>query len=1589
MSVKRFFFILCLATLAACVQEEFETPDEVPEAEYNAYLIARIAGDSKATVSDDYTKLSWAVDDTISVYTSKGRFVDFVYDVHETGEGTRFKGVLEDDESIGGYAVYPNGNHKVTDGELIVSLPERYEWEEDEVNAIIAARISDPSEVVTFNHLGGVFAFDVTGMPAGASSFSFSTSRIIKGTFPVSENDEGILQISTTDDEVSQTVTFDFAPLDMVEDMKFFVPVPAGAYPGFTVTISSDEKTLNTKTSSKTNTISRTSLKKFSFAASEIIYVTVDGEGDGTSWTNATTLDKALTAAEGGAVIRMAGGTYVPETLISGATADGAQQFKTFLVNKHITIQGSYDPATGQVDTIATPTVISGQLSETSRAYHAMVVAAPGEGVTVLKGLTFTKGYPLKAASNGTVTVTSSGIDVLDYRGGGLYVGSDTDILSCVFVANEADAVSNTSGTAGVGMYVASGVKARLSKSTFSDNVGGACGGAIYVQGELRMSDCLLSGNKASHSGAVHNAGNAYVDGCVFSNNEATTRYAGALRHQGTVCEIANTAFVGNKAVLGGAVHNNRKTMSLSGCTFTDNTASEDGGAVANWGGGTMTLDACAFTANTAADGGAVSNLINASTDSQSQLTVNKCSFVGDSENDDNDASYGGALVNKGSVMTVSGCSFDSFKAEYGGALANVKWKTVVPELTLEKGCRLIGSEAKYGGALANLAGNTDISSCDFESNDALTHGGAIYNAYHVFTDAEGAVADEGTSEMTITYTEFISNTSVKNGGAVMNLYAEDNTAAVAPKMTISNCEFIENQVTEKLDYDNQGGAIANQCSVLSVSGTTFRKNYALHSGAVYSYDCSLNTSTALSDKVAYTYIYNSCFDSNTVGSGAQGSHFRSHGKSMNLIVNSTFWGGNSKTGAIRLRTGATCHIVSCTIYENATGLYNQSSVMKVYNTISYGNDDASKHNYKANQADSEDLIYSSLVGQMAVNGGRSSDKTSLFDSEGNASDISLGDEIFGTYKDGVYPVTGEPALSGGMTNAELSALATEIKTVMPDLEDKYFTRDQKNSPRSECEKVMGAYIGDVYLDPNRDGYINNTEIDDDLNLRGLITDDSGAPVSGVAVSDGYDVVLTDANGVYNFAAHQDSRYLSISVPAAYKIPYKDNRPDFWRAIDPTDYEIRNDFKLTGRTSSADDFTIFSVADIHVGEESDYTRFSTETMADLSETVSAGTYGDDSFAIILGDIVDDDYSQVENIKAAFTGAPVPVFPCFGNHDCSSSVGTTEIDLISKYQQHFGPVDYSFNIGKAHVVVMKNMIYEGNEAYGTEGHYYTQGFLDHQVEWLKKDLAAVTDRQLVILCVHIPLKGSSNTSKNYKAVIQELLTFQEAHVLSGHHHGVYNHIPSSDVTVGGKTLFDHNQVAASGAWWSSNLNPDGSPNGYMIYEISGSSFTGYEYKAVGQDSGYQMRVYDGGSSYSAPFPWWDYSNWTDTYSWSDNLGKDLSGKFVVHVFNADTRDWEVNFVQNGVSVPMTRAEAEWYDVASYAFASYYTDWTGGGSARYSYNAASVNFWYIDAPSGTPSSETGWYVEAVHKVGGKTITYTSDTLHSDFSGFEYVK
>ena len=858
--MKKLFFMMGIAALMSisCMKENLPVEETLPEIEYNTVLKASISEAEKAApavkaiVSEDYKKLSWSAGDKISVYTSKGRFVEFIYDGTEAAETVHFKGMLDEGETMADFAVYPAGNHKVENGALKVNLPETYAWKKDQVNAVMTAALTGEDETVTFRHVGGVFAFDLKAVQAGVDRFTFSTSAGVTGDFDV---EEGVINAAETASEV----TFTFDALQQAADMKFFVPVPVGTYDGFTVTFYDGEETKSVRSSDLENKMERTGLTKFSFAAPGFIYVTANGsaDADGSSWENAVTLTAALAGAVDGDVIRVAGGTYVPEALIGGAAGDAAVQYKTFHVRKCVTIQGSYNVTTGQIDTAATPTVISGKLSETENSYHAMVVAAPGAGKVVLRGLTFTEGAGKIMSADGkhnaelaTGTTTSEDFEIKDFQGAGLYAASRVDVESCTFTANALDLVYNgTNPASGAGMMISATAKnSVVNRCSFTSNQAAlAAGLSVRVTG-TEVKNSYFSSNTAQYGGAYSNNQKATVANCNFVGNSATVDYAGAVRAFSTLT-INDSDFIGNScAGTGGAIQSNRQTVTINGCSFTGNTA-KNGGAIANWGGGIMTVSGCEFSGNTASvNGGAIINMYQSGQSRSSKLTVTSCEFYGDGESDEKEAEYGGAIANEGAIAEVSGSTFSGLYATRGGAIYN-GYSSVPSEMKLSSGNKFIGNDASYGGAIANEVSVMKIYSNEFTDNLAVNQGGAIASYDTAFSG---------------TYTEVVE-------GEVAYLY-------------IYNTLFKENKVTSRttVSSGNQGGAIkiqgAGHAAVVNSTFTGSNSNV----GAIRTRDGAAGTyKTKL-------WVVNSTFSENVSGLYNQNANF--------YIYNSILYGNTSNT---------------------------------------------------------------------------------------------------------------------------------------------------------------------------------------------------------------------------------------------------------------------------------------------------------------------------------------------------------------------------------------------------------------------------------------------------------------------------------------------------------------------------------------------------------------------------------------------------------------------------------------------------------------------------------------------------------------------
>ncbi len=604
---------LAAAFLFGCVKPELETP-MTEEMEYNTVLNAVIP-ETKVAIDDSYAKLSWNDGDKISVLTSKGVYKDFVYEGADGETSVQFKGNLDADETVAGYAVYPaDPGHSITGTGLpSVNLPAEYDWNEGEVMMPMVASVSGDKAV--FEHAGGLFAFDVKNVPAGAKGFTFAVAgKNITGKFDY--NAEKTLNAADLAEGSAVTMTFD--ALAETADMEFFIPVPAGTYGSFVIYyVNADGKKVEIKASGVANTIARKQVMKFTVAIDAgVWYVTEDGtsEADGLSWTNATSLSNAIAKASDGDVVYVAAGTYIPETFISGKVVDAEdvvaeevtvateEAHKAFIIDKNITLVGGFKAGAHKADPASNATILSGN----DVSNHVVIVAAPkvaGKQVK-MSGFTVTKA----ASTNVKGVWNINGTSLENYSGSMAVVGASLSLENMTFTGN------NTVNASGI--YGANS-KVDIKDCTFTENAASGNGTVWFTDGsELTFSDSEISENTASNAAGLYlyvsegKSMTANVSDVTITKNASTTRGAVYLR-AATAGQTLNAVLDGltitdNDGATGAGIY----ILNASGMTIQNTEMSDNSGSGSSEGGAFYSLDAantfknCIFDNNTASGNG-------------------------------------------------------------------------------------------------------------------------------------------------------------------------------------------------------------------------------------------------------------------------------------------------------------------------------------------------------------------------------------------------------------------------------------------------------------------------------------------------------------------------------------------------------------------------------------------------------------------------------------------------------------------------------------------------------------------------------------------------------------------------------------------------------------------------------------------------------------------------------------------------------------------------------------------------------------------------------------------------------------------------
>lgn len=405
---------------------------------------------------------------------------------------------------------------------------------------------------------------------------------------------------------------------------------------------------------------------------------------------------------------------------------------------------------------------------------------------------------------------------------------------------------------------------------------------------------------------------------------------------------------------------------------------------------------------------------------------------------------------------------------------------------------------------------------------------------------------------------------------------------------------------------------------------------------------------------------------------------------------------------------------------------------------------------------------------------------------------------------------------------------------------------------------------------------------------------ENGQPVKDVVVSDGYFTSVTDINGFYSFRANAEARHIFYSVPSEYEIPLNEGYPNFFKRINTRLDSIETNFELVKLPNGIEDkFTLLFVADPQVSNDRALKRHIAETIPDITDEFKNK---ENVYGITLGDIVSDTPEYMDHMKRSFISTGIPFFNTIGNHDFMEEIDNP-IASMEAFENHFGPVNYSFNRGNAHIVVMSNMIYRGSRRYDL-------GFTREQIEWLKSNLKHVTKDKMLIICIHVPLHSDKRFSPRQE-FFDIINLYNEVHIMSGHNHQNAKYLHDE------YGVLEHTIGASSGLWWVGTVNKCGAPNGYSVFEIEKNKMINWYYKPTNYSNEFQIKMY-------APYTF-----------------NDTEGYVVANVWNAD-HSWKVELFENGENRGMMERYTD-YDPGTYSYLK--------STGRVEPGNVNANPWYV--------------------------------------------
>lgn len=559
------------------------------------------------------------------------------------------------------------------------------------------------------------------------------------------------------------------------------------------------------------------------------------------------------------------------------------EEYVTFELTGDVTWNEYVSSSYASNTPISTASIIELTISGNIETDGAIAAATSGEISDEYYAISTTSANDWFAISNNNNwVVTFEDILFQDFQGmnNALSFTNGTLYISNSIFNNESTAIQQA------GVISLSHAEAYVSNSYFSNNISTTTGAAFYAQNisTLEVENSIFYNNSTTDTTSSYNAGGGAI--CIFGS-EAT---------------IISSQFIENSSEwTGGAIQNSynngeslgqstasKSTLYVYDSAFTSNSATDDGGAIYNYGSYATIINS-SFTSNTSdSSGGAIYNYAGSSLYIYLQIY--------DSEFTENKATVsGGAIVNDWNTASIDGSTFKANSADSGGGAI---YNYYAGEMTINDSSFVENTAGTYGGAIYNLQNAVvDITNSSFTGNTATStssasYGGAIYNysfstlsinnssfTNNSATNRAGAIYNRYGSVLYVYDSTFTGNSS-NYGGAIYNIYGTSNSVNYESIAYIYNSAFTENSSAYS------GAAIYNSSSTIYLYESEFIDNVAESGGG------------AVFNSGGSAYIYDSVFTGNTAGTNG-GAIYNSSSGTVYLFADDsdTVFTGNTAGG--------------------------------------------------------------------------------------------------------------------------------------------------------------------------------------------------------------------------------------------------------------------------------------------------------------------------------------------------------------------------------------------------------------------------------------------------------------------------------------------------------------------------------------------------------------------------------------------------------------------------------------------------------------------------------------------------------------------